>query len=527
MSEQVANLEADLRLKSDKGSFAAGDRLISGIKKGIGILAGLGAVKWFGGVIEGVVSTADHLDELSQTTGVNVESLQALKYAAGFSSIGVDQLGSSLGFFSKNAEAAARGSKAQARAFRAVGVDAKGLVSGALSAEDALGKVADKFASMKDGSQKQNLARALFGKSGRELIPFLNAGSGGIAKLTAEARELGVVLDEDTIKSMAGLADEQDKLSASWQGIKNQLVAALVPALSSAASALLAWWKANQKAVKSALASVFRGLAVAAKAVYKIVRFLVDGFTWLADKLGITGEQIGIVIGALFALSKVIGIVGAALGVMGGGALLPFVLLGGVVAGVIALLSSMTFDEVVAKVEAFLSKARGWAEDIANFGVKTAEEVRDLAVDAWNFAFNEDKVVTPEQQAAFGRALTAQRAKDDTTPGTAVFGNPTGIPDDATGTRAFDPSTNSWTITPVRPPADAGGGGPPTISPELQAKWDKQAADLNARAKPNVTITNNVVINDATDPQKVGAVVDAKLRETADAIADAHDGGAP
>ena len=62
-------------------------------------------------------------------------------------------------------------------------------------------KIADKFAVMKDGSEKTALALDLFGRAGAKLIPMLNEGSAGISELQEEARALGIVLGKEDLKA--------------------------------------------------------------------------------------------------------------------------------------------------------------------------------------------------------------------------------------------------------------------------------------------------------------------------------------
>ena len=48
-----------------------------------------------------------------------------------------------------------------------------------------------------DGAEKTALAIELFGKSGADLIPFLNQGREGVGALTAELQDLGVQIGGD------------------------------------------------------------------------------------------------------------------------------------------------------------------------------------------------------------------------------------------------------------------------------------------------------------------------------------------
>jgi hypothetical protein len=98
--------------------------------------------------------------------------------------------------------------------------------------EQALAKIADKFAAMPDGIQKTALAINTFGKSGADLIPLLNAGSKGIAELQTRAKELGIVFDDISAKQAELFNDKLDELNTAARGITTQITIGLLPALS-------------------------------------------------------------------------------------------------------------------------------------------------------------------------------------------------------------------------------------------------------------------------------------------------------
>jgi hypothetical protein len=93
-----------------------------------------------------------------------------------------------------------------------VGLKARTAAGAILPVDQALAKVADRFARMKDGTQKAALATELFGKSGTMLIPLLNKGAKGIAALEAEARRLGITLSQADAEALQKLGDNLDTM---------------------------------------------------------------------------------------------------------------------------------------------------------------------------------------------------------------------------------------------------------------------------------------------------------------------------
>ena len=99
-------------------------------------------------------------------------------------------------------ESAGTASEGNPNAFKKLNIDLKDS-SGQLQATDkVLAQIADRFKSMPDGPQKTALAMQLFGRQGKDMIPFLNQGSAGLAELNKKAHELGVTFnDTSTLKA--------------------------------------------------------------------------------------------------------------------------------------------------------------------------------------------------------------------------------------------------------------------------------------------------------------------------------------
>ncbi len=178
---------------------------------------------------KGAIDAADEVSKLSQKTGLSTEAISELQYAAGLS--GVEDLGASLVKFNRSISEAAQASKAQAEAFKALGINVKNADGSLKGTEQLLGETADAFAGLKDGANKSAVAMDLFGKTGAELIPFLNEGKKGLADLRAEAVALGLSIDELTGKSAEQFNDNLDRLGKLGTGVGTRLATDLAPQL--------------------------------------------------------------------------------------------------------------------------------------------------------------------------------------------------------------------------------------------------------------------------------------------------------
>lgn len=268
---KIADLFASLRLEPDEASWKQGDALLNGVKTGLAALAAWKGFDWAKGAIQQTVDLGGKISDLSQQVGVPAETLQQLGFAAEQSGYSLEGMGTSLGKLSKLAYDAKKGGKEAADAFKKVGVSVKGADGELRPAEDILADIADHIAALPDGTEKTAKTMALFGRSGKDLIPLLNEGSAGIGKLRQEFLDLGAQIDGETIDALEAFGDQQDKVKVAFAGIRNQAVIAVLPALRELVDGFLAWVKANRELIKQRLAQVF-GVIV------KIVKVLAKAF---------------------------------------------------------------------------------------------------------------------------------------------------------------------------------------------------------------------------------------------------------
>lgn len=199
-------------------------------KQAAGLLAGVFGAISITGIIAGLKNVTEEMDRVgkaAQKVGTTAESLSALEYAAKLSGVEAQVLEKSLAKLARSLDEAKTGSGAAAEAFERMKVDPKQFTDPA----DALRALAARFATMPDGVAKTALAMDLFGKSGADLIPLLNAGAGGIAELEAEARRLGVTFSTDAARSAEIFNDNVARLQAGLRGMMFDALGPLIPLL--------------------------------------------------------------------------------------------------------------------------------------------------------------------------------------------------------------------------------------------------------------------------------------------------------
>ena len=248
-----------------------------------------------------VARVGDEFFKLSQKTGVSVEALTALDYAAKLSDVTTEGLTKALQKLSVAMfDTQVNGDEGSA-ALKALGVSATDAHGQIRPTEAVLLDLAEKFADMPDGADKAALAIKLFGREGLNLIPFLNQGREGITALMEEAQRLGLVMSEDVARASEVFNDNLTRLSAIFEGVQRQIGAAVIPILADFTEhVILAQTEtgsfsnelqritANREATITFLESVAFGLAFIAESAVLLKRVIAQPF----DSLSVVGKDI-------------------------------------------------------------------------------------------------------------------------------------------------------------------------------------------------------------------------------------------
>ncbi len=216
----VSELVARMGLEIDEVAFTKGEAAIKALQSGLLTFAGAAVA---GLALVGVAfakSTANAGDaalKMAQSTGLQIDALQELVYAAGLADVEQGEL--------------ARGLQHLAR-------------KGVKDIRGEMLKLADQFQAMPDDGAKVAKALDLFGRSGARLIPLLNGGREELAAMMEEAHEMGVVFSKESAVAAEKFNDNVRRLGSSLAGLRNKIGNVLIPFLDRAARAMTVWVKA-------------------------------------------------------------------------------------------------------------------------------------------------------------------------------------------------------------------------------------------------------------------------------------------
>ena len=255
-------------------------------------VAGTGAAVGLAALTKAAIDNADALDNMSQRVGVSVEALSRLQYAAKLSDTSIESLQTGFRTLANNMVAGSD-------AFAKLGISITNTDGSMRSSVDIFSEIADRFAGMEDGALKSALAVDVFGRSGLDLIPMLNAGSAGLAEFGRQSDEFNYTISTKTAKAAAAFNDNLDKINAQLTGVANKVMEAVLPALTDL-STLIVNMNPDAVAIGAALIGIGTAAALAA-----------PGVSALAGSLGL-------VAGAITAIAAVPG----GLAVLAGGMVL-------------------------------------------------------------------------------------------------------------------------------------------------------------------------------------------------------------
>ncbi len=248
-------------------------------------------------------SAGDQLDKMSKRTGVSVEALSELGFAAEQSGADLATLEAGIRIMQRTMGDASQGLATAVDAFAALGLSAEQLAG--LSPEQQFTVIAERLSQIADPTARAAAAMDVFGKSGTKLLPLLADGAKGMAELRDQARSLGLTVSTESARDAALLTDT---LNILWRVLKQGVFtigSALAPVIVDVSNCITRVIVRISEWIKQNKALVVTALKVAAAVVAGGVALVALG--WM-----ISG-----VAAAVGGLASVVAGVGAALGVVG------------------------------------------------------------------------------------------------------------------------------------------------------------------------------------------------------------------
>ena len=114
------------RIEKNMSALSAKTAVVTGgLSQMAGVMAGMVGIGALGAFSRSIITLGDRLQNVSIQTGIAVEELEILQYAASQTGVGTDQLNAAIQKFSINIGKAEDGTVAQLDAFKALGISSK------------------------------------------------------------------------------------------------------------------------------------------------------------------------------------------------------------------------------------------------------------------------------------------------------------------------------------------------------------------------------------------------------------------
>jgi hypothetical protein len=262
------------------------DSFASTIRRTMGAVGVAFSVHQIVAFTRATLKVADALGENSQKIGIAAASLKLYNVMADISGTNSERLQVGIGILSKNMAGLSKEGSGAMKAMSELGIKTKDASGQLLPTEQVLMQVADKFMVMKDGAGKTAIAMSLFGRSGKELIPFLSEGSKAFSEMQKRLESLGFTFDNVAIQQAHELSDELDLMEKVIKNLGSQIVMGVVPSMLQILSAMSGFQVKGElfKTVGEAMGEVLKFIASSALSAAKAMEKVVTIGQWMSEK---------------------------------------------------------------------------------------------------------------------------------------------------------------------------------------------------------------------------------------------------
>lgn len=209
----MADPRVDVTIGANVAQFAGAMQAVTGQLRGFLSLAA------FTALAKSAIDLGGALTDMSNKTQVSVKWLQEVGYAASQTGSSIEDLANAIVELRRSQAQALRGSQSDTNAFAVLGVSIGELRT--LNAEEIFDRIAESVRRSGGAIQEVNAAISVLGRGGKNILPAMVS---GMAELRAEARDLGLVLDESAVAAMDNLGDTIDRVLLKLKVFTAQLV---------------------------------------------------------------------------------------------------------------------------------------------------------------------------------------------------------------------------------------------------------------------------------------------------------------
>jgi len=299
----IENLITQLSFEIDEEKLEKFDEFIGNAVKGLTAMVAAASAAAAGIFLftKKIAESNDELGKFAKRTGIDVQALQELGFAAELNGGSIDSMNSSLENLSRTASESARGMGANVETFGILGVSVIGANGQIKDADVLLNDVSDSIARL--GSQAERLEFAQKLGIGGDLLLTIQQGSEALNKQREEAKALGFVIDQDAADAAANFNDELLKVMRVIGGVASAIGTRLMKEITPMMKAFTEWFKINKNIIKQNLTLFLKKAIDIFKGVFSIVNRVVGIFLSLINAVGGLKNAIIVVTGLMLTLN--------------------------------------------------------------------------------------------------------------------------------------------------------------------------------------------------------------------------------
>jgi len=220
---------AQFRIKAFRDTHIAAARRIGRVAL-LGAGAATAATALLYKLTKATADAGDQFDKMRLRTGMSAKSLSEFAFAAEISGTEVMTFQKAMKSLARFVSYAKDGIGTYTRELDKMGISTAELEG--LAPEDALDLFIQRIREMPDALQQSATAQVVFGRAGQELMPLIKSSTTSIAALRKEARDLGIVFDDEAAAKGARFNDALIRIKSALAGVRNDAVLSFIDSFS-------------------------------------------------------------------------------------------------------------------------------------------------------------------------------------------------------------------------------------------------------------------------------------------------------
>lgn len=267
--------------------------------------AATGALTALGGLAYKSVTSADELNTLAKQTGFTTEEIQKMQYASDLVDVSFDDMAGALKKLKPKISE-------DNEALAALGVSITNADGSLRDANDVFFDTVEALSHIDNETERDQAAMELFGKSADSLAGIIDDGGAALKEYGAQAEQLGLIMDGETIDALNEVNDTLDTLKANTKGSLAKLGATLaqtlapvlekVTTLMDRISEKLASLTPQQTETIMKILAVVAAIGPVLTIGGKIITMLGSAVSVIGTVVGVLGGPLTIAIGAVIAV---------------------------------------------------------------------------------------------------------------------------------------------------------------------------------------------------------------------------------